>query len=336
MMKSVLALSASLLFSLPVFPQSPAYRVSGAHEHENLKLFLLVPESHSSAARRYLPLKEAVEQKKAVVHETKNVNNLSIENLSDEEVYVQGGDILKGGEQDRVLVTDLILPPKSGRIPIAAFCVEQGRWSPRGNESPKQFMPPLAVVASKETKLAVAAESQQASVWESVKGAIAGLSAGLSAKKQKPIAVAAPESMSSYMLSIENTELMRSVEEYMKPLAKIIDSHPASTGYAFAINNVLSGAEVYSSPALFRQMWPKMLRASATEAIARYNREKKPAINAAAVLTDLSAAHGGAASEQAPNARTKILKRDSARMLLVESSDQSRPGGWVHRSYIAK
>jgi hypothetical protein len=129
---------------------------------------------------------------------------------------------------------------------------------------------------------------------------------------------------------------MRTVDEYMKPLEKIIDSHPNVTGFAFAINNVMSGAEVYSSPALFRQMWPKMLRASATEAIARYSQDKKPAIDAAAVLADLSAAHAASPAEQRPNKRTKIVKRDSAKILLVESSDQSQPGGWVHRSYIAK
>jgi hypothetical protein len=205
-MKSVLALGVSLLVSLPMFGQSPAYRISGAGVHENLKLFLLVPAAQPGTARRYTPLKEAVEQRKAVVHETKDVNKLAIENLSNEEIYVQGGDILKGGEQDRVLVTDLILPPKSGRIPIAAFCVEQGRWNPRGNESPRQFMPPDAAVSSGETKVAVASMWNQMNVWESVKGAIAGLSAGLSAKKQKAVALAAPQSPSSYMLSLENKE----------------------------------------------------------------------------------------------------------------------------------
>ena len=29
---------------------------------------------------------------------------------------------------------DLIVPPRSGKLPISAFCVEHGRWSGRGNE----------------------------------------------------------------------------------------------------------------------------------------------------------------------------------------------------------
>ena len=47
---------------------------------------------------------------------------------------MQSGDIVKGGQQDRVLTVSLMLPPKSGRIPIASFCVEQGRWPARGKE----------------------------------------------------------------------------------------------------------------------------------------------------------------------------------------------------------
>jgi len=55
-----------------------------------------------------------MEQKKVTVFETGNVNQLAIENTSAETVYVQGGDIVKGGQQDRVFTTDLVLPPKSG------------------------------------------------------------------------------------------------------------------------------------------------------------------------------------------------------------------------------
>jgi hypothetical protein len=78
-----------------------------------------------------LTLQEALEQKKLIVHETRNVNELAIENLSLEEVYVKAGDIVKGGLQDRVFANDLIVPDKSGKIPTGAFCVEAGRWRPR-------------------------------------------------------------------------------------------------------------------------------------------------------------------------------------------------------------
>src|SRR5262249_42685987 len=103
------------------------YTISGPYSHKNLTIFLLHGENQK-AGKSPLTLQEAMAEKKVIVHETGNVNELSIENVSDEEVYVQSGDIVKGGRQDRVLAMDLIVPPKSGKMPIESFCVEHGRW----------------------------------------------------------------------------------------------------------------------------------------------------------------------------------------------------------------
>src|SRR6266540_1910095 len=129
------------------------YVVSGPYSHKNLTIFLL----HGADQRQDktpLTLQEAMDRKMVVVHETGDVNNLAVENLSDEEVYVQSGDIVKGGRQDRVLALDLIVPPKSGKIQIASFCVEQGRWSGRGQEEAGQFASSRKALSSKDLKIA--------------------------------------------------------------------------------------------------------------------------------------------------------------------------------------
>src|SRR6185312_371473 len=103
--------------------------------------------------------------------ETREVNELSIENISGDEVYVQSGDIVKGGQQDRMMAVDLILPPRSGKIPISAFCVENGRWSRRGNEEVTTFTSSGNAVASREVKLAAKARGSQGEVWKEVAAA---------------------------------------------------------------------------------------------------------------------------------------------------------------------
>src|SRR5262245_8864355 len=136
------------------------YIVSGPYSHKNLTIFLL----HGADQRQDktpLTLQEAMERKMVVVHETGDVNNLAIENLSDEEVYVQSGDIVKGGRQDRVLALDLIVPPKSGKVQIASFCVEQGRWSGRGQEEVAAFAPTKKALSSKELKIAAKHSASQ-------------------------------------------------------------------------------------------------------------------------------------------------------------------------------
>ena len=51
----------------------------------------------------FLTLQEALAQKKVRVYETKDVNELAIRNFSNQDIYVQAGDIVRGGEQDRMI-----------------------------------------------------------------------------------------------------------------------------------------------------------------------------------------------------------------------------------------
>ena len=150
--------------------QKDQYRLEGPFTRGNLTVFL-VHGKDKIKGQTFITLQEALVQRKVIVRETREVNSLSIENVSTEEVYVQSGDIVKGGAQDRMLVTDLILPPHSGKIPIDAFCVENGRWSRRGNEEVTQFTSSSNVVASREVKLAAKEKGSQSEVWAEVAAA---------------------------------------------------------------------------------------------------------------------------------------------------------------------
>ena len=132
---SPLVLSALAAFGAA--PPSDAIQVSGPITHENLTVYFI--HGPSAAGKVPLTLEEALAKRSVEVRETGNVNQLEIENLGNDEVFIQSGDIVKGGQQDRTLMVSLVLPPKSGRVPIEAFCVEQGRWSARGREDVKQF-----------------------------------------------------------------------------------------------------------------------------------------------------------------------------------------------------
>src|SRR5204863_6788217 len=103
-----------------------------------------------------LTLQEALEKKLAVVHETGAVGELAVENVArDAEVFIQAGDIVKGGRQDRVLANDLIVPARSGKVPLASFCVEAGRWQRRGGEDDRQFSGAAGQLPGKALRLAV-------------------------------------------------------------------------------------------------------------------------------------------------------------------------------------
>ncbi len=168
--------------------QGSPYQLSGPFTHKNLTVFLVHGANQAGQAngKTYLTLQEAMRQKKVVVRETGDVNELTIQNRSTEEVFVQAGDIVKGGQQDRVLALDLILPPKSGRIPVDAFCVEHSRWSQRGQEAVTAFSASDKMLATKGLKLAARNSQSQSAVWENVSVAQAKLAKNYVVSKGVP------------------------------------------------------------------------------------------------------------------------------------------------------
>src|SRR5215216_4710480 len=88
----------------PTSPQTSNYRLSGPYTHKNLTVFLI--HGKEQTHKTFLALQEALAQKKVKVYETKDVNELAIRNLSNEDIYIQAGDIVRGGEQDRMISVD--------------------------------------------------------------------------------------------------------------------------------------------------------------------------------------------------------------------------------------
>ena len=204
-------------------PNSEPVRLTGPLSHDNLAVYFV--HGTSKAGPVPLTLQEALAQGAVQVSETGNVNTLAIENLGDQAVFVQAGDVVKGGRQDRTLTVSLLLPPKSGRIPIASFCVEHGRWSARNAEDPTKFSASAAAVPSREMKLAMQAPMpvaagyggantgvRQQKVWDGVKLAQERLAAATGAD------VRSPQSASSLQLALENEKLAALRKAYVAAL----------------------------------------------------------------------------------------------------------------------
>jgi hypothetical protein len=324
------------------------YRVSGPVTHENLTVYFI----HGSSAAGPVPLTlaEALAAKSVRVIETGSVNALTIENLGEREVFVAAGDIVKGGRQDRVLSVSLVLPPHSGALAITAFCVEQGRWSRRGSEDATRFESAAAAVPTRAARLAIQAAPapaaggahpaatnnaaapdiavRQHKVWDEV----ARVQRALSSKLAEP--VASPQSASSLQLALENEKLKRAQDGYIAALKPAGERESDIIGYAFALDGKLDSAEIYPSNALFRKMWPKLLTANATEAIAG-NGVAAPAVpSSAEVAAFLKVTASGTASKQSLTRTVELETRRGEQGIYLET--RRADGSWVHRSYMAK
>lgn len=305
------------------------YRLSGPYTFENLSIFLVHgPDERDS--RIYTTLEDAMKREIVTLHETSDVNELAIENVSPgEEVFVQAGDIVKGGKQDRVLAVDLILPAKSGKIPISAFCVEHSRWQRRGDESADHFT--ITEMASGfSLKRAIKDAASQVGVWDEVEKSQQKMSSSLSAN------VRSGESPTSLPLALESDAVQQSATPYVNALSARGAENDV-LGVVFTINNELIGADVYSSNVMFKRMWPRLLNAAATEAstelVTKTDSQALPIEVAGAFLVNSAR---GAETLEKITPRTQVVKREIENSLFFETRDMDYDGAWLHRSYLTK
>jgi hypothetical protein len=323
--------------------------ISGPFIHGNLAIYFV----HGASAPGAVPLtlQEAMAKATVRVTETGTVNELKIENLGDEDVFIQSGDIVKGGRQDRVLTVSFVLPRKSGEVPVASYCVEHGRWSARGTENVKEFAGSYNSLPSREAKLAMKApqpaapeggiqgisgsrnyaldeiSTRQRAVWDEVARTQHKLSAGVN----EP--VASPASATSLELSLENEKLKELRSQYSKALEDKAGADDI-VGFVFAVNGRINSADVYPSNGLFRKMWAKLLTASVTEAVGERQEAAAAAPSIDAVRNFLSGAEKGNPHAQEIGSLAHQETRDADASLFVQAA---KPGGdWVHRNYLAK
>ena len=390
--------------------QTEPTKISGPHTHENLSIYFL----HGTSKKGPVPLTlgEAMAGGHVIVHETGDVQRLMIENTSDKEVFVQAGDIVKGGRQDRVLTISLVLPPKSGKLPIGAYCVEQGRWARRGIESTRKFSSSTASLPSREAKMAMfaakpkarravptprvrelgsvqrrrpqvfsdrllftderhrpqtreenerrateirrrleveqrrrmeaeeqrrvdleremrelRARSPQSEVWENVATIQRSLTARLGTS------VASGVSSSSLQLTLENQKLAEAQNKLLAVVEPLAEKDKDVIGYAFAINGRINSVELYPSNGLFKKMWPKLIRASVTEALAKQSEENKTAPTIKDVEAFMADANSGKSRSSKLEARLTRVTRESKRALFLAT--KRADGTFVHRSILA-
>jgi len=247
---------------------APGYQVSGPYSCGNLSLFL-VRGNDKLKDKKYLTLPEAIAQKQIVVNETGNVNDLKIDNLSDAVVFIQSGEIVKGGRQDRALQSDMLIPPHSKSISLPCFCVEAGRWSGRVGESASQFNSASNFVVGNGIQKAIKTDADQSQVWAQVDVKQKQLSRTLTKS------VASEASPTSLQLTLEQKSVKDATNLQFKALSDVVNKEKDAVGYAVAINGQISNADIYASGGLFKKLWPGLLKSAVIEAVAQRGQSAK-------------------------------------------------------------
>jgi hypothetical protein len=311
--------------------------LSGPFTHRNLQVFLIHGEAELEG-RHYATLSEAMANGIVTVKETGNVSELMIRNRSKGTlVFLNAGDIVKGGRQDRTVRDDLILPAQSGEMALPSFCVENGRWTKRGAEDAAAFSGNNKILSSKDLKLAARYGNNQNDVWSGVAKQQNQLNSNLSALNGKSVDLRKSPSASSLQLTLENNELEQVRKQYLKVLEAIANGKTDVIGFAYAINGEINSAEVYNNKNLFRALWPKLLDSAITEAIAELKTgERYPEMQAAEWRRFFQTAVAGSVADRAVSKSTRVKVITTATTVLFETQDLTADGAWLHKSFINK
>jgi hypothetical protein len=230
------------------------FEVTGPYVHENMTVFLL--HSNEQDDREFITLDQGLKDGVVKVSEQNQaqVNQLEINNESDQYLFLQEGDRVVGGQQDRIIITSLVIPPKSGNMPLPSFCVEAGRW-----QGQKAFRAGgNTALAPKGVRQASKVVNLQQQVWDSVRDY--KNSANSSAN------VNAPNTNTSLNETLEAPQVQKMSDEYAKALENILDEHPRAVGVVVAINGGIEEINIYPNHKVLSSQYPRLLRSYALQA----------------------------------------------------------------------
>lgn len=189
------------------------------------------------------------------------VNNLTVQNKTEDAVFLMGGDIVRGGRQDRVVGEDQIIAARSLRdIPV--FCVEQGRWQFAGEAEPENDVAARQDkvfafsgyynVASGDIRHTLETSKNQGEVWEKV--------SRLTGSYQV-------DSSTGAYASLESSEdFTQKRDAYLHFFSDKFSDLSGMVGIIAVSGDEIIGTDVFGHPDLFQRQLNALLHSYATDA----------------------------------------------------------------------
>ena len=185
------------------------------------------------------------------------VNQVVIANTSDKPILVLAGTLVKGGQQDRLIAQDFIIPPGK-TIPVDAFCVEHGRWTDNreGKNTGGKFAA-QEVQAVQKVRDSGQMLKSQGDVWANV--ATANAVAGKAPSSGTLMATMETDSKEDLE---RRAKLCQAITEGLAALAK---GEQAPIGFAYAIDGKVRAARVFNHPAIFQHYCKQLVNTVSVE-----------------------------------------------------------------------
>ncbi len=190
------------------------------------------------------------------------VNNLTVQNKSNETIYLMQGDVVTGGNQDRVIAENVVVPPRTIRD-ISVFCVEKNRWKYKyegedeeGEAKKKQGLYAFSGyynVASTSVRKTARTSNNQMAVWNAV---------GEMTKKHN-----ATTSTKTYRGLEGSKEFTHERTGDIRFFDGKFDEIENCVGFVVVSGNKVLGTEVFGHPDLFKKQYKPLLHSYISEAM---------------------------------------------------------------------
>lgn len=228
---------------------------------------------NNEGVKELMGLKEAIQLDRFRISEKKPfgrfedmdaVNNLTVQNKTDQTIFLMNGDIVQGGRQDRVLAQSRIIPPRT-ITDIAVFCVERGRWQFRdsspeeeGSEQEKTNQRALAFkgyynVASSQIRRTIEYSNEQKEVWEQV--------------SKITTANQAENPTHAYTGLEASEEYTKDRAAYLNALELNFDENKRVVGWIAGSGSEILGADIFGHPELCERQYEALLHSYITDVI---------------------------------------------------------------------
>lgn len=360
-------------FSVPLFDDPisvESTNISPTSSFKNLEVYLIYGNAETNK-KKYVPLNEALKAGMVKINETSTVSKLSISNNSDQYIYINSGDIVKGGKQDRTIKYDIVVAPHAQNVDLASFCVEHNRWSQRGNEAVYSFQTSDNSLSSSNLKVAARHNGNQSEVWSEVKSYQTVTNANINTdavykevivKDKKKVQhvqnsnvqmernsttngidavvvdVTKNESSSSLELTLENADLKKINEEYKLTIVNQLGNRQGAIGMAYFINGKLYSMDVYNNHQLFSDMFDKLLDAAIAEAISVKSTNPELPKGDIQIVKDLLKADAKVYAEESVNSITQARTSENNvnKDMWIFSTVDLEEKTWIHRNWIIK
>ena len=193
------------------------------------------------------------------------------------------GEVVVGGQQDRIVQEDRVVPAVSVPVALNVFCVEHGRWTPRAAgynsgggsavRAPVAAAPDdgkfssLGAVAHPKLRGVAQDKKEQSAVWNEV-----------SVNNSK---LGTSNSTDTYQEVYASKRVGAQMDDYIRALEREV-LQPGVVGVVVARNGKAVWADVFASQRLFASYWPKLLKSYVVDALGEHGSDKRPTVEQAA------------------------------------------------------